>query len=150
MSLKNIRTGREFSDDLNDDSKKLQTFLSKTLPDKVKDVAQHIVDDSFSNEQYQDGQSSKWEDRKNDSDAGKPRSQRRALLVKDGVLIKDVNVEQVGSDIVIGTNVPYAKRHNEGLDGMPKRQYMPIEGESNPVIEKAIERGFDDFMKSIF
>jgi phage gpG-like protein len=150
MALRNKRTGKEFSEEMNESSEKFKRFINKTLPDKVKDFAQKIVDDSFQQEQYKDGKSSKWQDRKDDDQAGLPRSERRALLVKSGKLIRDVNVEQRSDEVVIGTDVEYAQRHNEGLAGTPQRQFMPVDGESNPILEQQIDKFVEDELDKMF
>jgi hypothetical protein len=58
-----------------------------------------------------DASKSGWKRRKNDEDS------TRAILVKDGDLWRDIDVQTVTNDlIVIGTKrIPYAAAHNEGL-----------------------------------
>jgi phage gpG-like protein len=150
MSLRNNRTGKEFGQEMNEQRDKFEKFVANELPDKIVVIAQKNVDDSFQKEQFQDGKSEKWDDRKNDDESGLPRDKRRALLVKEGDLIRDVNAERSGSDIVVGTDVPYAQRHNEGLEDMPQRQFMTIPGESNPVIDKQVEELLDNAMDKFF
>lgn len=157
MPLRNIQNGKEFSQEQRENLQKFKTLIGKRLPDKVVDVSQKVVDDSFMKEQYQDGKSSKWKSRKNDKESAKERGQRRALLVKTGALIKSVEVGQRGPDIVISTDTEYAQVHNEGLHAgrgagftMPQREFMPIPGESNPEIDKHVEKFLDDEMDKIF
>lgn len=157
MAIRNTQNGKEFSDEQRENLRKLDQMIGKRLPDKVADTAQKVVDDSFMKEQYQDGKSAKWKGRKNDKESTKERGSRRALLVKSAALIKSVEVERRGSDIVIGTDVPYAQVHNEGLKSgkgkgfeMPQRQFMPAPGETNAIIDKEIERFLDSEMDKIF
>lgn len=142
---------------MNENSQKLGALLSNKLPEFIQDKAQQIVDDSFNKEQYQDAGSSKWKGRKKDKEAKMSRQERRALLVKSGRLIKSVETERRGADIIIGTDTPYAAVHNEGLQSgrgsgfkMPERQFMPKPGESNEQLNKKVEKFLDDQMDKIF
>lgn len=154
--LRNIQTGREFSDEMGDSMKKFERLIDNGLPDHIVVVAQKLVDDSFRQEQYQDKKSSKWQSRKNDNEAAKSRTNRRALLVQSGKLVASVEAERRGKDVVIGTDTEYAQVHNEGLNAgrnrnvkMPKRQFMPIPGEASP-IDAEVEKWMDDQMNKIF
>jgi hypothetical protein len=100
MALKNIVTGREFSDEMNNSSQRLQALISKRLPEKVKDELQKVVDTSFQREQYQDKKSSKWKGRKKDSQGSLAREERRALLVKSGKMIAAAEAEVINSDTI--------------------------------------------------
>jgi phage gpG-like protein len=50
----------------------------------------------------------------------------RAILVDTGALRRDIGVRSISSrKVSIGTTrIPYARRHNEGLKGMPKREFL--------------------------
>jgi len=155
--FRNIQNGKEFSREVNEEAQALRQVLATKLPDFIVDKAQHIVDESFMKEQYQDGKSDKWKGRSKDKEAANERSDRRALLVKGGSLIKSVEAERRGTDIVIGTDVPYAQVHNEGLRSgrgsgfqMPQRQFMPKPGESNEELDRMVDKFIDDEMDKIF
>lgn len=160
--FRNINTGRLFSDDMGQNSDELKKLIEVKLPDHIKDEAQKIVDESFEKEQYQDGKSPKWEDRKNDKEAGKNRIDRRALLVKEGKLIGSVEAEVRGKDTVaIAVNDPeankYAAVHNEGLQSgkgsgfkQKKRQFMPVPGEDFPELDTKVGKYLDSEMDKIF
>lgn len=61
---------------------------------------------------------SKWKDRK-DNDSS------RRLLVKTGRMRQDIRVTERGiNHRRIGTNVPYAKYHNEGTNRLPQRKFI--------------------------
>jgi phage gpG-like protein len=162
MPLKNINTGREFSDEMNNSSQRLQALISKRLPERVKDELQKVVDSSFQNEQYQEKKSSKWKGRKKDSQGSLAREERRALLVKSGKMIAAAEAEVINSDtIAMRVNDAqasvYAPVHNEGLKAgrgagfqMPKRQFMPIPGEANQELDSKVEKWMDDEMDKIF
>lgn len=67
-----------------------------------------------------------WKPRKKD-----PKGGRRAILVgpRGGTMWRAIKVDSASwSKILIGNNTQYGARHNEGLDGMPKREFM---GDSN-------------------
>src|SRR5690606_5876257 len=130
--------------------------LMRDLMDYAQVALQKVVDDSLRNEQYQDKKSPKWQGRKNDDEAGDARTNRRALLVKAGNLIRSVEVEQTKDSIVIRTDSEDAQVHNEGLTTgkgrrtkMPKRQFMPIPGEASPIDDK-VEKWYDGEMDKIF
>lgn len=160
--LKNTGNGKEFGDEMNDRLKKVVKVIADKLPDHIKDKAQKLVDESFEKEQFQDGKSGKWKGRKGDSESGKVRTERRALLVKDGKLIASTEAEVRNKDTVaIVVNDPvaaqYAAVHNEGLKAgrgagfkMEQRQFMPIPGEPFPELENEVEKFLDDEMDKIF
>lgn len=139
--------GKKLSDDLEIIANKINKFSKEELPEKIRNLAQENIDQSFEKEQYQDGKSSKWEGRKNEGESS--RTERRAILVKSAELIQSTEATIEGSTIVIGSDTKYAQRHNEGLKDMPKRQFMPIEGEAPP-FENDIEQFIDDAMDEIF
>ena len=160
--LRNKRNGKEFGQEMNENVQKFKKVIEEKLPDHIKDKAQQLVDESFEQEQFQDGKSSKWDGRKDDKEAGKARSNRRALLVKSGKLIASTEAEVRNKDtVVIAVNDPeaaeYAAVHNEGLEAgkgkgfkMKQRQFMPIPGEPFPKLEAEIEKFIDDQMDKIF
>lgn len=162
MALRNQRTGKLFSQEMAENIQKFKVLVEQKLPGHIKDKAQQIVDKSFEAEQFQDGKSGKWQGRKNDSESGKARTDRRALLVDSGKLISAVEAEVRGKDTVaIAVNDPeankYAAVHNEGLRAgkgagfkMPRRQFMPAPGEDFPELDKQVEKFIDDEMDKIF
>lgn len=157
MPLRNIQNGKEFTQEQKESQQKLDNLIGKRLPEKVADEAQKIVDESFRKEQYQDGKSQQWKHRKKDKESSKSRESRRALLVKTSALIRSIETDRRGMDIVIHTDVPYAQVHNEGLRAgkgagfqMPQREFMPIPGEGNPLLDKTVEKWMDGEMDKIF
>jgi len=148
--FKNAQTGREMSAEMLERYRQFNRLADVRFPDKVMDVAQQMVDESFRKETYQDGKSARWKERKNDSESSKERTERRALLVKTGRLIKSTGAERRGNDIIIGSDTPYSERHNEGKKGTPRRQFMPAPGERNEKIDKTVEKWLDSEMDKIF
>lgn len=139
MPRKNQFPGTE--DELN----QIKKIFAK-MPDVVGSIAVDTTMDSFSAEQFQDQGSQKWAPRKNDKDSGKARDKRRALLVDSGDLRRSIDYESRPGEVAVGTDVKYAQRHNEGLKGMPQRQFM---GESS-VMDKKVEDWMDKEVEKVF
>lgn len=148
--IRNIQNGKELSREMQENQIKFTLLVDRHLPEHIEQAAQKLIDESFQKETYQDGKSAHWKQRKNDKEANKPRTERNGILVKDGTLIATTNVERRGKDIIIGSDTKYSQRHNEGLAKMPKRQFMPIPGESNPILDKEVEKYIDSEMDKIF
>lgn len=74
--------------------------------------------------------------------AWKPISARRAkekghnrILIDEGFhggLLGSIHWEATHNEVVVGTNKDYAATHNEGLDGMPKREFLLVQDEDWP------------------
>jgi phage gpG-like protein len=111
--------------------------VKKTLPPVVANLSVNFFVASFNNQGFTDGSLSRWQARKNDTRPG------RAILVKSGALkravsgsVKEATWDKIHLVIDSGA-VPYAKRHNEGLDGMPKRQFM---GQSHELQKQQVSK----------
>lgn len=157
MAFINRRTGRTFGQDMDDALRRFVVLASNRFPNHIVTEAQKLVDESFRHEQFQDGKSSKWIARKDDPEAGLPRSARRALLVKSGKLIGSVEATRRGGDVVIGTDVEYAQVHNEGGNAgrnrsarIPQRQFMPVPGQRVEKLDRAVEAWLNQEMDKIF
>ncbi|GAB4129539.1 MAG: hypothetical protein Fur0027_14430 [Raineya sp.] len=72
-----------------------------------------------------------------------PRDATRHTLVGKGVLARSIKHKTEINKIVFYSNTVYAKRHNEGLDGMPKRQFLGMEKNLQKKIEKIIQENLD-------
>lgn len=84
------------------------TFLMVNLPVLIGKEAENHFKDSFKNQAWEGVQ---WEERKRKDKNPK----RRALLVKTGRLRRSIRIREVSfGKVVVGTDVPYAKIHNEG------------------------------------
>jgi phage gpG-like protein len=157
MPLKNVQNGKEFSVEMRESFVKFNNLIDKRLPEKVEVLLEKVITDSFQAEEYQDKKSSKWQGRKKKDldDAG-----RKLLIGKgSGKLKRSIEVSRDGKEIKASTDVVYAQIHNEGLQGkafgkypfkMPQRQYMPIPGEANQVLDDAVEKWLDGEMDKIF
>lgn len=90
--------------------KEYQKFR-RTLPRVIGQEAVKFAKDNFRRQGFQDNPFQKWKKRK----PGAERNKGRAILVDSGRLKRSVRVTRiVGNLIYIGSNVPYAKIHNEG------------------------------------
>lgn len=127
-----------------------QIKLQKSLNDFVTimgtDAKNHFVK-SFRNQGFEDETIQKWQPRKRKS--YRTRNGRvvddtnRAILVKTGDLRRSIRViSRSYRTIVLGSDLPYAQIHNDGLNGlaygkhpfkMPKRQFI---GHSKKLIDK--------------
>lgn len=157
MPIINTQTGQTLGSDFNNAAQKVRELVTVKLPIHTEMKAQDIVDSSFQAEQYKDEGTSKWKGRKKEQQPGKERSQRRGLLVKSGDMIASTTAERRGDEVVIGSDTVYAKVHNEGLRSgrgkgftMPKRQFMPIPGESNKKLDDAMDKFMDSELDKIF
>lgn len=72
----------------------------------------------------------------------------RALLVDTGALRRDVKVRLLTfKKIVIGTTrIIYARRHNEGLKGMPKREFLGDSKKLDKKLKKLILKELDKIL----
>jgi len=126
---------------------KLQKTLTAFITVMGTDAKNHFVK-SFRNQGFEDDSIQRWQPRKNEISGGITRVRRkslgsRAILVKTGDLRRSVRViSKSYRSIVVGSDLPYAQIHNDGLYGnaygkhrfkMPKRQFI---GHSNKLIRQ--------------
>ncbi len=129
-----------------------QVKLQKSLNDFVvvmgTDAKNHFVR-SFRNQGFEDASIEKWQPRKGEimsSGIAKVRKKdksSRAILVKTGDLRRSIKVlNKSYRSITLGSDLPYAQIHNDGLYGnaygkyrfkMPKRQFI---GHSKKLIDQ--------------
>ena len=72
----------------------------------------------------------------------------RAILVLTGALRRDIRIRTLNiKKIILGTaRIPYARRHNEGLKGMPKREFLGGSKKLDKKNKKIILRGLDKIL----
>jgi hypothetical protein len=124
--------------------------VQNTLPTVLANEGVNFFVGNFDKEGFVDGSLEKWKtpERKipgtsaykypKKKDLGR---RTRKTLVKTGKLKRQVNnsiVEKSIRRIVWKVVSPYAKRHNEGLDGMPKRQFMGESKTLNAIFKRKI------------
>ena len=103
--------------------------LKRSLPPALANVAKNQFLEGFRKGGGQSVKSlSGWRQRKRAAPG-------RAILVESGALRADIRVRKTSfNESIVGTqNIPYAARHNEGLAGMPQREFI---GESSTLDAK--------------
>lgn len=90
--------------------KSIKGIINKT-PRAVGSLASKHFRESFNKQGFDDNGLRKWVKRKNE----RAKDKGRAILVKTGRLQHSIRVRRANTqEVVIGTNVPYARYHNEG------------------------------------
>jgi len=124
------------------DKKLVETIrLKRTLPRIIANNSlNHFLEGFRSNGGQTDA--GRWSRRK----PGTRRDSGRNILVDTGALRRDVRIRMTTfKRIVLGTaRTPYARRHNEGLKGMPKREFLgkssKLDAKNKELIQKQLNR----------
>lgn len=162
--------------DLND-LQKLLLRAAKEIPEKALTIIEvegkNFIQMNFQNEGFTDSVLEKWQERKEVDDQGRDitryrtnRRGKRGNLNKYGSGIKDralltglgsggnklrnsikSRVMRSSKQVVFYTGKEYADRHNEGLDGMPKRQFMGKSRYLDSQISKKITKELDKIFR---
>ena len=134
-----------------DFNKKINDFkkLNRTLPKRIGNIALNHFLKSFDREAFSDGSisSDPWAKRKSKTKRDKTAG-RRQLLIQSGALKRSIKVSPGASfkKIAVGSyGIVYASRHNRGLKGMPKRQFI---GKSK-ILNKRIKFVINQEMKKL-
>jgi phage gpG-like protein len=111
----------------------------------VGNTAKVFFVDSFRKQGFDDKNVQKWKPRKvADKRAG------RAILVKTGDLRRSIirnPANRAALTVKISTDLAYAARHNDGLKGMPKRQFMGDSYNLNEKVKAVIVKRLDKVFK---
>lgn len=156
---------------------KLLDRAAKEIPDKVLRIigveGKNFIQKNFRDEGFTDTGTEKWEERKTEDRQGRDitryRTSRRGEagnLNKYGSSIKGrailtgfatggnklrnsfrYRVSIGSSQVTFYTYKEYAERHNEGLNGMPKRQFMGKSNYLNTQISKKINKELDKILR---
>ncbi len=99
-----------------DDSfKRMQANIAKQLATLPKLLGNEMVNfalDNFARQGYQGAKFEKWPERKRKE----KRKQPRHLLIKSGRLRRSIRIiRTTDNSVTVGTDVPYARAHNDGL-----------------------------------
>jgi phage gpG-like protein len=112
---------------------------------EIGNAAKSFFVENFRKQGFDDKNVEKWQPRKKaDKRAG------RAILVKTGDLRRSIirnPANRAALSIKISTDLVYAARHNNGLKGMPKRQFMGDSYNLNERIKKIIVKRLDKTFK---
>lgn len=105
---------------------KMMDSLSRsvaTLPRKVATVAVNFSKERFYLQNWADTTRKPWAKRKKSWNKETNRRSGRAILVDTGRLRRSIRVIHADSSIVaIGTDVPYARAHNDGFSGRVRQK----------------------------
>lgn len=156
---------------------KLLDRAAQEIPDKVLRIigveGKNFIQKNFRDEGFTDTSTEKWQERKTEDRQGRDitryRTSRRGKagnLNKYGSSIKDrailtgfatgdnklrnsfrYRVSIGSSQVTFYTYKEYAERHNEGLDGMPKRRFMGKSAYLNTQISKKINKELDKILR---
>ncbi len=155
--------------DLQEKLNNLARFIDKDATTILKVEGLKFIQKNFDNEGFNDGTIEKWKKRQTTDKRGRDITRyrtnkrgKKGTLNRYGRKIKDRPVltgHNTGGNklrhsfkarterhkVVFYTHKNYAKRHNEGLDGMPKRQFI---GQSK-TLDTNIKKELDRVLKSI-
>ena len=127
--------------------KEAQTFLENKLPTIVGVEATKHFKGSFQPgiEGFTDQALEAWPDVSEKRKAQKRRANGSLspILTDTGDLADSITWQQQGNNVVISSDLPYAQRHNEGTNGMPKRQFFGASQVLDRTIQAKIERELD-------
>ena len=125
--------------------KKFEKEIDALVTTMGNEALNHYVK-SFAKQGFENETLEKWTPRKRMArrERGKP---SRAILIQSGRLWRSLRKgRRTKYSITLMSDVPYARRHNEGLSGMPKRQFMGYSAKLN----QKIARRFNTQIMSIF
>ena len=124
--------------------KKARTTLENAMVE-IGNAAKSFFVENFRKQGFDDKNVERWQPRKKaDKRAG------RAILVKTGDLRRSIirnPANRAALSVKISTDLVYAARHNNGLKGMPKRQFMGDSYNLNERIKKIIVKRLDKTFK---
>ncbi|GAB3734978.1 phage virion morphogenesis protein [Spirosoma lituiforme] len=105
---------------------RLRAFVQRDAKTIIRVEAVKHFKQSFRDEGFTDDTLEKWPDI-----SGKRKAQKRKrngnlppILTDTGDLGNSITGEENSQGVTISSDKAYAQRHNEGLAGMPKRQFM--------------------------
>lgn len=158
---------REFQNEIEE----LEEFLENDLLEIIEVEGLNHFEESFENEGFTDNALVKWKKRtttnKKGRDITKYRTNRvgkrgdlnsygrknegRAILTGHATggnkLRHSLKATKISEGVEFSTDKEYAERHNEGKDGMPKRQFMGASKTLNKNIKDKIDKELDNIFK---
>jgi phage gpG-like protein len=109
------------------EAKKIEDFIKRAEKEinNFSDIAGveavNFYTRNFTKQGFDDNGVEHWKGRKRE----RKRDSGRAILVKSGALRRSLLKRKAGKlSVFIISPLAYANRHNEGLKGMPKRQFV--------------------------
>lgn len=129
----------------------VKTFVQTKLPQIVGVEAVKHFKHGFDTSQqgFTDDVLEPWVDisEKRKAQKRKKNGAMTPILTESGDLGDSLVWQQQGPNVAITTDVPYGKRHNEGTNGMPKRQFMGPSKALDRTIEAKITRELEKLFK---
>lgn len=149
----------------------ISKLVQKDIPIVLKVEGLNFIQKNFQDEGFNDGSLQKWKDRKTTDQRGRDitryqtnRVGKKGSLNRYGSKLKDRAIltgHNTGGNklrnsfktrtekdrVIFYTYKEYAQRHNEGLDGMPKRRFIGKSKTLDQNIKKQIDRLFQQFIK---
>lgn len=123
---------------------RIRQFLQRDAKTIVRVESVNHFKQSFQDEGFTDETLIKWPDI---SEKRKEQKRRKngnlpPILTDTGDLGRSITGEDVTDGVVISSDKVYAQRHNEGLNGMPKRQFMGPSKQLDKKILAKLDKGF--------
>lgn len=114
---------RKLSDLVRRDAARLRQQMRKLPRLLGNEVVRHTLDNfKLQGFKQSEGFVQRWQPRK---PSRRRERGRRAILVKSGALRRSVRVVSVSpTSALVASRLPYSKRHNDGLKGMPQRKFL--------------------------
>ncbi|MDB0601087.1 phage morphogenesis protein [Tenacibaculum maritimum] len=152
-------------------AEELETFFKNEALDIIEVEGINHIEEAFDNQGFTDGSLEKWKPRKTTNKRGKDitryksnrrgkrgklnqygrRNSGRAILTGHNTggnkLRTSYRGQKVNGGVEFHTDKEYAERHNEGTDGMPKRQHIGESEALNQKIDKKIKKQVDKIFK---
>lgn len=121
--------------------------MARDLPRLAANAMLNHSKKAFRDQGFTDAALSPWAARKRGNAADRRTNKNRAILVDSGNLRRSLRVrKRTFSEIAVGSyGIPYAKRHNQGLAGMPQRRFV---GRSKVLTKKLHTLAAREFRKA--
>ena len=122
--------------------------LAETLPRRAGVYMLNHSKKAFRDQGFTDDSLSPWAKRTTKNASDRNNSSSRAILIDSGNLRRSLRIRKATfKEVAVGSyGIPYAKRHNQGLKGMPRR---PFVGDSRVLTKKLTDLCFKEFKKAL-
>ena len=118
--------------------------MERTLPRLLGNKILNHAKQSFRDQGWTDEGLDPWAQRKRGNKADRRTGKTRAILIDSGALRRSLSVQSASMKAIrVGSyGIPYAGRHNRGLSGMPKRQFVGKSKKLSNKLELLVRREF--------
>ena len=130
----------------------IRAFLQRDTKKIIKVEGVNHFKKAFDDEGFIDDSLEKWPDISDKRKAQKRKKNGRLapILTDTGDLGNSIRGYEGGSGVTFGSDKAYAQRHNEGLAGMPKRQFIGPSKQLDKKIEAKLDRGIGRILGTFF